>query len=72
MGESKRRKEALGEDYGKSEPVFSKIPFWTKAQASQFVKITTQASWIGIGLTVAIWVTVRFIGPGFGWWHLAE
>ena len=49
MGESKRRKEVLGEKYGNPEP-----------------------AWYGIGAMVVIWVTIRFIGPAFGWWHLAD
>lgn len=72
MGESKRRKEVLGENYGKAEPIASWIPFLTKDKADAFVKISTQAAWYGIGATVLIWVTIRFIGPAFGWWHLAD
>ncbi|MEY3254997.1 MAG: hypothetical protein RLZZ29_128, partial [Cyanobacteriota bacterium] len=42
----------------------------TKSQAELFVKITTRGAWIGIGTMVAIWVTIRFIGPAFGWWQV--
>jgi hypothetical protein len=69
MGESKRRKELLGEKYGKEEPIFPWLPL-TKAQGAQFVKWTTKGAWIGIGLLVVLWITVRFIGPGLGWWQV--
>lgn len=69
MGESKRRQQQLGEDYGKEDNVLPWLPF-KKAQAQQFVEITTKGAWIGIGLMAALWVTVRFIGPGFGWWDV--
>jgi hypothetical protein len=72
MGDSKRRKEVLGESYGKSEPIASWIPFLTKDKADAFVKTSTQFAWYGIGATVFIWITIRFIGPTFGWWHLAD
>lgn len=69
MGESKRRKEALGEVYGKEARILPWLPF-TKTQAEQFVSITTRGAWIGIGLMIAAWFTVRFIGPAFGWWEV--
>lgn len=69
MGESKRRKEVLGEKYGKDQYIFPWLPV-TKTQGQQFVKWTNQGAWIGISLMVAVWLTVRFIGPGFGWWHV--
>jgi hypothetical protein len=72
MGESKRRKQVLGEVYGKSEPIASWIPFLTKEKADAFVKVSTQGAWYGIGAMVVIWVTIRFIGPAFGWWHLVD
>lgn len=67
MGESKRRKEALGEKYGQEEKFISWLPF-TKKQAEDAYKITTKGAWIGIGVMIAVWFTVRFIGPAFGWW----
>jgi hypothetical protein len=70
MGESKRRQEKLGDDYGKATPILPWLPI-TKQQAEQFVTLTTRGAWVGIGLMVATWVTVRFIGPGFGWWDVA-
>lgn len=69
MGESKRRKEALGEKYGQEENIFPWLPI-TKSQGQQFVKWTSKGSWIGIGTLVVIWLTVRFIGPGLGWWQV--
>jgi Protein of unknown function (DUF2839) len=70
MGEAKRRKDILGEDYGQAEKIASWLPF-TKQQGEQFVAITTKGAWIGIGGMVVLWATIRFIGPFFGWWQLA-
>ncbi|MTJ07855.1 MULTISPECIES: DUF2839 domain-containing protein [unclassified Anabaena] len=70
MGEAKRRKDSLGEEYGQDT---TKILPWvpiTKTQAEQFVAITTRGAWIGISLMVVAWVTIRFIGPAFGWWEI--
>lgn len=69
MGESKRRKEALGEDYGKETTILPWVPV-TKTQANQFVKWSTRGAWGGIVLLVALWLTVRFVGPSFGWWQV--
>ncbi|MEM7650230.1 MAG: DUF2839 domain-containing protein [Cyanobacteria bacterium P01_A01_bin.70] len=69
MGEAKRRKEQLGDDYGKDERILPWIPL-TKGQSEKFVAWTTQGAWIGIFAMVALWLTVRFIGPGFGWWDV--
>jgi hypothetical protein len=69
MGESKRRKEALGEKYGQEARIFSWLPF-SKAQADQFVKLTTRGAWVGIGFLVVFWITIRFVGPAFGWWQV--
>ena len=69
MGEAKRRKAALGENYGKEENILPWLPI-TKTQAQQFVTWTTRGAWIGIFLMVALWFTVRFIGPAFGWWEV--
>lgn len=71
MGESKRRKESLGEKYGQEEPIASWLPL-TKSQASQIQKIVTRSTWTGIVLLGLIWLTVRFIGPGLGWWHMSD
>jgi hypothetical protein len=69
MGEAKRRKEALGDKYGKEEQILSWLPI-TKSQSEKFIKWTTTGSWIGIGLLIVSWLTVRFIGPAFGWWEI--
>ncbi|MBW4583201.1 MAG: DUF2839 domain-containing protein [Tildeniella nuda ZEHNDER 1965/U140] len=69
MGESKRRKETLGEKYGQESNILPWLPV-SKTQASQFVKLSTRGAWIGIGALVAVWVTIRLIGPAFGWWHV--
>lgn len=69
MGESKRRKEALGNEYGKEQQVLPWLPI-TKSQAQQFYQITTKGAWIGIVFLVIVWLTIRFIGPAFGWWEI--
>jgi hypothetical protein len=69
MGEAKRRKAALGDKYGQEERIFPWLPV-TKSQAESLYKLTTRVAWIGIGALAVIWVTVRFIGPAFGWWEI--
>lgn len=69
MGDAKRRKEILGEKYGQEPSILRGVPV-TKSQAEKFVKWTTQGAWLGIGLLVVYWVTVRFIGPAVGWWQI--
>lgn len=69
MGESKRRKEALGNEYGKEQRILPWLPL-TKSQAQQFYQITTKGAWIGIVFLVIVWLTIRFIGPAFGWWEI--
>ncbi len=69
MGEAKRRKEALGDKYGQEQTILPWIPI-TKTQASQIYQLTTRVTWIAIGLTIAFWLTVRFVGPAFGWWEV--
>ncbi len=70
MGESKRRQAALGKKYGQnSERIVPWLPI-TKAQSEKFIKITSTGAWIGIGIMIAIWFTVRFIGPAFGFWEV--
>jgi hypothetical protein len=44
----------------------------SRNQADQFVSVTTRGAWIGISALVLFWLTVRFIGPAAGWWHLAD
>ncbi|MGL5033579.1 MAG: DUF2839 domain-containing protein [Microcystaceae cyanobacterium] len=67
MGDSKRRKATLGEKYGQDKRVVAWLPL-TEKQASDFYQWTTRGAWIGIGGMAALWITVRFIGPAFGWW----
>ncbi|MEG4836778.1 DUF2839 domain-containing protein [Microcoleus sp. B9-D4] len=67
MGESKRRKESIGDEYGKEERIVPWLPI-TKTQSEDFVKWTSRGSWIGISLLVAWWIVVRFVGPSAGWW----
>lgn len=69
MGEAKRRKSALGDKYGQESRILPGIPI-TKSQADKFVQLTSKGAWIGIGLMIAGWFTVRFIGPAFGWWEV--
>lgn len=69
MGEAKRRKESLGENYGKEANILPWLPI-TKSQSQQFVKLTTRGAWIGIIFLIVYWVTIRFIGPTFGWWQI--
>ncbi|NJN24036.1 MAG: DUF2839 domain-containing protein [Acaryochloridaceae cyanobacterium RL_2_7] len=69
MGEAKRRKEALGDQYGKDERILPFIPI-TKSQSKQFVDLTTRGAWLGIILLVMTWVVIRFIGPALGWWQV--
>ena len=69
MGEAKRRKQSLGEDYGKEANILPWLPV-TKTQSEQFVKLTTRGAWIGIIFLIVYWVTIRFIGPAFGWWQI--
>ncbi|MEG4629976.1 DUF2839 domain-containing protein [Microcoleus sp. AR_TQ3_B6] len=67
MGEAKRRKESIGDEYGKEERILPWLPI-TKTQSEDFVKWTSRGSWIGISLLVAWWIVVRFVGPAAGWW----
>lgn len=67
MGESKRRKESIGDKYGTEERILPWLPI-TKTQSEDFVKWTSRGSWIGISLLVAWWIVVRFVGPAAGWW----
>lgn len=69
MGEAKRRKESIGDEYGKEERIVPWLPI-TKTQSEDFVKWTSRGSWIGISVLVAWWVLVRFVGPAAGWWQV--
>ncbi|MBD3562242.1 DUF2839 domain-containing protein, partial [Planktothrix sp. FACHB-1355] len=67
MGEAKRRKATLGDKYGQEPSLVPWLPL-TKSQAQEISKWVNRSTWIGIGLLVVFWVSVRFIGPAFGWW----
>lgn len=69
MGDSKRRKEILGDQYGQEQNILPWLPI-KKSQAQQFVKLSTRGAWVGIGVLIAYWVLVRFIGPSLGWWQV--
>ncbi|WP_298614960.1 DUF2839 domain-containing protein [uncultured Thermosynechococcus sp.] len=66
MGEAKRRKQTLGDTYGQPKGGWLK-----KEQLLLIQKWVTRGTWVGIGLLVVIWLTVRLIGPSLGWWQLA-
>jgi hypothetical protein len=44
----------------------------SRNQADRFVSLSTRGAWIGISGLVLFWLTVRFIGPAAGWWHLSD
>ncbi len=69
MGEAKRRKTALGEQYGKEARMIPWLPF-TKSQAEKLVNWSNRGAWIGIGFLAATWIVVRFLGPALGWWQV--
>jgi hypothetical protein len=69
MGESKRRKQALGEKYGQEEPLFPGLQF-NKTQIEKFGKWSSRGTWAGIVLLVLWWLTVRVFGPALGWWQV--
>jgi hypothetical protein len=69
MGDSKRRKDMPDSSYGKDQPIVPWLPV-TKTQADQFVKITTNGAWAGIGALVLVWIGIRFVGPMMGWWQV--
>lgn len=69
MGEAKRRKALLGDKYGQDNRILPWVPI-SKTQSEQFVKWSTTGAWLGIGLLVAYWLTIRFIGPALGWWQV--
>ncbi len=71
MGEAKRRQDSRRSGRDLDAPLLPGLPI-SNRQSEQFIAITSKGAWIGIGLLVAFWVTVRFIGPAFGWWQLAD
>jgi Protein of unknown function (DUF2839) len=72
MGESKRRKEQLGDKYGEEKSSLLGLPglSFGKADSEKFVQWTTRGAWIGIFVLGGGWVFIRFIGPSFGWWDV--
>ena len=79
MGEAKRRKilglapknNNLKTKFDESPRVFEWLPL-TINQRDSLIKLSIQASWLGIGGLVILWILVRFIGPAAGWWTLAD
>ncbi|MFN9645532.1 MAG: DUF2839 domain-containing protein [Cyanobacteriota bacterium] len=59
----------------KAAPTSPRLVPWlplTREQADRFVSLTTRGAWVGIAALVLLWVIVRFLGPAFGWWTLAD
>ena len=79
MGEAKRRKKLglppkknnIRDKVDLSPRVFEWLPI-TVNQKDSFIQLSIQASWLGIGALVILWVVVRFIGPAAGWWTPAD
>lgn len=69
MGEAKRRKSVLKDQYGQESRIVPWLPV-TKSQSEQFMKWTTRGSWIGIGSLIVLWMVIRFLGPTLGWWNV--
>jgi Protein of unknown function (DUF2839) len=70
MGDAKRRKETGG-----TTPDGTRIVPWlplTTTQSSEFVRVSTKGAWIGIGLLVFAWLTVRLFGPALGLWQITN
>ncbi|MGB7416968.1 MAG: DUF2839 domain-containing protein [Thermosynechococcaceae cyanobacterium] len=69
MGEAKRRQESEGDQYGKDPNILPWIPI-TERQLIKFFDTASKGAWIGIFIVAIAWVTLRFIGPLFGWWQV--
>jgi hypothetical protein len=70
MGDAKRRKET-----GETKPDGTRIVSWlplTTTQSEDFVRVSTKGAWIGIGLLVFAWFTVRWFGPALGLWQITN
>ena len=77
MGEARRRAEkGLPPRQSKTElkNFQNKVPWLpvTQNKKEMFFSITKLGAWIGIGALIIFWITVRFIGPYFGWWIPAD
>ena len=33
---------------------------------------TTRGTWFAIAAVILFWITLRFVGPGLGWWELVD
>ncbi|WP_254921362.1 DUF2839 domain-containing protein [Nodularia sp. NIES-3585] len=62
-------KTTLGDNYGQDTRILPWVPI-TKTQSEQFMQLTTRGTWFCIGAIVVAWITIRFIGPAFGWWEV--
>ena len=79
MGEAKRReklglppkKNNIKTEREESTRLFEWLPLTTN-QRDRLIALSIKASWVGIGVLVALWTVVRFIGPAAGWWTLAD
>jgi hypothetical protein len=71
MGDAKRRKETLNSGASQDKQILPGVPI-SASQADRFVKLSTKGAWIGIGLLLAGWVAIRWIGPALGWWHVVD
>ena len=69
MGEAKRRQEILGEKYGQEQNLLPWLPL-KESQLLRFYKVANRGAWIGIGVVLVAWLTLRFIGPALGWWQV--
>ena len=38
----------------------------------QLIDLTIRGGWVGIGVLLFVWLTVRIIGPSLGWWVPAD
>ena len=65
---TKTNKNKKGDD---SPRIVPWLPI-TEQQKNQFYDITIRGGWIGIGIVVAVWIVVRFLGPAAGWWTPAD
>ncbi|MGK7906179.1 MAG: DUF2839 domain-containing protein [Synechococcus sp.] len=71
MGEAKRRKQKGSSYDPDNQPAWPGSPL-TKGQMQRAYDLTTRGAWVGIGALAIFWVVIRFIGPAFGWWELAN
>tara|TARA_Y100001970_G_C14258815_1_gene877821 strand:+ start:4139 stop:4360 length:222 start_codon:yes stop_codon:yes gene_type:complete len=71
MGEARRRKD-LGLSPRQEKP--NKTNFFSQNFNSRekIISLLVKGGWLGIAILIAIWITVRFIGPAAGWWIPAD